>query len=1048
MSTSGFEIYNASAGSGKTFTLVKAYLKAVLSAKNPLYFKHLLALTFTNKAVNEMKSRILNTLSDFGKEDILSSDNQMFKMLLKELNFEPETLQKKAKQLLGFILHNYASFDVSTIDKFNHRLIRTFAHDLKIPTNFEVELDQDSLLNQAVDNLIQKAGEDDLLTKLLIDFSIEKADDDKSWDISFDFSKIAKLLVNENHKDYVSGLSEKTIEDFNTLKNNLRNQITSLEKEISQTSKQVLQLIDEAGLEHSDFLRGSLPKHFVKLQNKEFNIDFNKAQWMQKLENQPLYPKSTEPAIAKIIDAILPELITAFNTTKTLVYELRFLQAIYKNSTPLSVLNAINTELQLIKEEENKLLISEFNGIISKEIKDQPTPYIYERLGEKYKHYFIDEFQDTSKLQWGNLQKLISNALEQEYFGEQGSLLLVGDAKQAIYRWRGGYAEQFINLYNKTDYPFSVIQNVYDLDSNYRSSRAIVEFNNDLFKFLSKEAFTAESYQQLYDKAPQSTASENEGYVNLRFLEIGKEDDKEKLYSVEVCKVVKECLNSNYSKQDIAILVRKKSEGLAISEHLQEQGVAIQSSETMLLKNSEQVKLINNLLQYIIEPENKETKVNVLHNLSDTFYIDEKHRFLKARVHLEQDGFFNSLELQNRLVSIAKLKSKDLYDLTETLVRNFIPKEKIDAYIQSYLDVVFAFSQKKGSDIKGFLEHFEKKQNELAIASAGAQDAIKIMTIHKAKGLEFPVVIFPFADLDIYREKEAKEWIALDEKRYNGFDHTLLNYNKDFEYFNEESREIHVRHQSELELDNINLLYVTLTRAKEQLYIISKFDVLKKVEPNRKTYSGKFISYLQHKNLWDSTNLNYSFGKQSKAISTSGELAEGLSQNQFISNAIEEQNISIVTKSGLLWDTVQQKSIERGNLIHDLMALIKTEKDIPFALDSFLSSGKISKEQVAVLERIVLEITHHQKLVSYFNEVNKIYNEQNIISSNGEFYRPDRIVILPNGKATVIDYKSGKESPRHESQILTYKQLLEQMQITVEKMVLVYINDEIYVKEF
>ena len=400
MNASPFTIYNASAGSGKTFTLVKNYLKTVLQTKNPLLFRQILALTFTNKAVNEMKSRIIDTLQEFSDASILKETHPMFSTISKELGIEKQELHLRSKQLLKNILHNYASFDVSTIDKFNHRLIRTFAFDLKLPVNFEVELDQESLLNEAVDSLIQKTGTDKALTKVLVEFALEKADDDKSWNIALDFNKIAKLLVNENNLSYVAGLADKTLEDFESLKTQLKKDLTHTESLVVETANTSLDLISEAGLEHKDFLRGSLPKYFIKLSKKEFNIDYTKAAWMQKLETEPLYSKSLEASIASTIDAIQPELIQSFQHTKQLVYQLRFLKSFYKNITPLSVLNEINKALNELKLEQNKLLISEFNSLISNEIKDQPTPYIYERLGEKFKHYFIDEFQDTSKMQW------------------------------------------------------------------------------------------------------------------------------------------------------------------------------------------------------------------------------------------------------------------------------------------------------------------------------------------------------------------------------------------------------------------------------------------------------------------------------------------------------------------------------------------------------------------------------------------------------------------------------------------------------------------------
>jgi ATP-dependent exoDNAse (exonuclease V) beta subunit len=302
---SPFTIYNASAGSGKTYTLVKEYLKILFKSNHPEPFKHILAITFTNKAVAEMKARIIDTLKTFADETVLKSNDTMFESISNELEIEPLKLHRKAKSLLNSILHNYAAFDISTIDGFTHKLIRTFAHDLRLPLNFEVELDQDALLNEAVDSLIAKAGNDDTLTKILVDFAIEKADDDKSWDIAFDFNKIAKLLVNENDMPYVNSLEEKTLNDFKLLKSQLKKEISELENSIVDNAITILELIEESGLEFKDFSSSFLPKHFEKLANRNFTVSFG-TKWQEDIETKTLYPKRvTDTFLFKVFKSIL-----------------------------------------------------------------------------------------------------------------------------------------------------------------------------------------------------------------------------------------------------------------------------------------------------------------------------------------------------------------------------------------------------------------------------------------------------------------------------------------------------------------------------------------------------------------------------------------------------------------------------------------------------------------------------------------------------------------------------------------------------------------------
>ncbi len=1039
--TSSFTIYNASAGSGKTYTLVKEYLKILLKSKKKEPFKHILAITFTNKAVAEMKERIIETLKEFSNDAILSQPNSMFLSICEELEIEASSLHSKSKKLLEAILHNYAAFDISTIDGFTHKLIRTFAHDLKLPLNFEVELDQESLLNEAVDSLLSKAGIEKNLTKVLVDFAIEKADEDKSWDLSFDFNKIAKLLINENDIPFIESFKEKSIDDFNSLKILLKDEIKLTEKNIVEAANKVLTLIDECGLEFSDFSGGYLPKHFKNLAEKKLDLNFETKWQLDLIENNSLYPKRVKPDISAVIDSIQPELIIAFNETKQKVYHLKFLQAFYKNITPLSVLNAINNELDVLKSEQNKMLISEFNTIISNEIKNQPTPFIYERIGEKFNHYFIDEFQDTSLLQWENLIPLINNSLSTE----NGSAMLVGDAKQAIYRWRGGKAEQFIDLFNDTN-PFQVDKKVNNLPTNYRSYKEVVDFNNGFFKFLATRVFNNKAYESLYENAIQTNSKQDGGYVNFSFLEITKEDDRDELYASKVYETIDLCLQNNFNLEDICVLVRKKKDGIAIANYLSQKEIPIISSETLLIYNAPEVIFINNVLTFLIQPKNNEVKVAILSFLASLFKIENKHEFFSNKLQLSAIQLFRSFEKYGVYINSNSLTELSLFELVETIVRTFGLVKTSNAYVQFYLDVVLDYTQKKGSDISGFLNYFEKKKDSLSIVSPTGQNAVQIMTIHKAKGLEFPVVIFPYADLDIYFEKEPKEWFSLDKEKFNDFEYTLLNYSKDFENFGEEGLSIFNAHQSEQELDNINLLYVTLTRAIEQLFVISTKDISAKGEVNTKKYSGLFINYLSHLGLWNESDLIYDFGSQKKSSSQTAKKIT-LEEQEFISTAKEDHNINIVTNSGYLWDSNQEEAIEKGNLIHNIMSKINTKGDVEFVINDFIESSIINKPQAQILHKIIIEIVEHPKLVACFNSDNIIYNERDIITKQGQILRPDRVIINSKNEAIIIDYKTGKEDKSHVQQLISYQDVLELMKLKVIKKILVYINETIQVKE-
>ncbi len=1042
MKNSAFKIYNASAGSGKTFTLAKSYIKILVQGKNYSQFKSILAITFTNKAVGEMKERIVNMLKLFSSEESLNNPHPMFKAICEELSMPSAQLHNKSKHLLKHIIHNYAAFDISTIDGFTHRVIRTFAHDLKLPVNFEVELDQERLLNEAVDSLIAKAGSDKTLTEVLIDFAIEKADDDKSWDISYDFNKISKLLVYENDFAAIHTLKDKSLNDFKSLKEHLAKQISQLENAIVKIAEEILILINECSLQYADFNRSSLPKHFENLKAKKFDIKFDAAWQNDLVAGNTLYPKRVNESIATTIQSIQPNLSEAFIKTKVSVFELKLKKGFYKNTTPLSVLNAIQKELNALKSEQNKMLISEFNKIISNEIKDQPTPFIYERLGEKFKHYFIDEFQDTSKMQWENLVPLLDNALSTS----SGSAMLVGDAKQAIYRWRGGEAEQFIDLYNKVEKPFQVEAEVLTLDTNYRSAKAIVNFNNSFFEYLGNNYFSNSDYADLFKKAAQNTFNQDDGFVNLNFLDIQKEDDINELYASNVLETINQCMSKGFALNDICVLVRKRKEGVVIANYLSENRIKITSSETLLLKNSSKVCLINSFLKLLLQPNNDSLKVEVLSYLAEQQHIDDKHQFFITHLKTSLDDMFESLKELKIYIDKNHLLQLPLYELVEHIVRLFNLNENSDAYLQFYLDVVLEFTQKQNSDVTAFINYFEKKQDSLSVVTPENMNAVKIMTIHKSKGLEFPIVIYPFADLNIYRELEPKVWFPVDENEYSSFETLLLNYNKDVEHFGDIGNSIYNRHQSQLELDNINLLYVVLTRAVDQLFIISKKDLSSKGLVNENTYAGMFISYLQSIGKWSDNQLSYNFGQlvQNKKATEAEVPSNPL---KFISTPKEDHNLSIISKAGLLWDTQQEKAIERGNLVHLVLSKIKTIQDLDFAIDDLLVSGDIAKENTKALKSLVLNVIEHPELRLYFQDEFTIYNERDIITKSGQLIRPDRLNINSKNQVVIIDYKTGDRKSYHSSQLNDYESVLKQMNLIVTHKILVYINDTIDVIE-
>ncbi|GAL62196.1 helicase domain protein [Algibacter lectus] len=518
------------------------------------------------------------------------------------------------------------------------------------------------------------------------------------------------------------------------------------------------------------------------------------------------------------------------------------------------------------------------------------------------------------------------------------------------------------------------------------------------------------------------------------------------MFPEKVLENINNCLDNGYKLEDICVLVRKKKEGVAVANYLSQHNIPIISSETLLINNAPEVVFVNAVLGYLMQPKNDELKIEILDYLAKLFKVADKHGFFSKHIKLSVSDFFKSFEAFNIFINGDTLLQLPLYDLAETIVRNFNLVKTSNAYVQFYLDIVLDFSHKKGSDIPAFLEYFDKKKENLSIISPKGQDAVQIMTIHKSKGLEFPVVIFPYADLDIYKEIEPKEWLEIDKEKYNGFSHTLLNFNKDFEFFGEQGQHIFENHKAEQELDNINLLYVALTRPVEQLYIISKNDSALKEDAKSKKYSGLLINYLEHNNLWSDSELTYSFGDSKKTSKETTSLKETNIQHEFISTSKEQHNIKVVTKSGFLWDTTQEEAIEKGNLIHDIMSHIETKNDVNEVIQDFISSSTINPEQAIELKQLVLQIVNHTALKTFFTKENTIYNERDIITKEGVILRPDRVVITPNNDAVILDYKTGLEDKKHAQQLQVYQDVLKSMNFTVKQKYLIYINEGIEVR--
>ncbi len=1044
--SSKFTVYNASAGSGKTYTIVKEYLKIVLSSPSPFKYQQILAITFTNKAAAEMKERIFNQLREFGNLNPNDKPSDLLIDLEKELQLDRKLLIERAKNVSSQILHDYSKFNISTIDKFTHKLIRTFSFDLGLPVNFDVEMNVKNILEDAVDVLISKIGNQKDLTNALVNFSIRNLKDGKTWDIAYALKDISSELFKEEAVEEIEELKKHSISDFVTLAKTLR----ELEKEAIADFKKLgsnaLDLIYASDLEDENFSRGGVPKYFARCKEGLFGENNASKSVSTQFEKEQLYTKTNaKKPFAQTIDSIFRDLKDYFDSTMQWAEErgplVTLIRLILKNIDSVTVLNEIEKELSEIKRNNNVLFNSEFNKRISDEIKNQPVPYIYERIGEKFQYFFIDEFQDTSVLQWQNLIPLIENSM-----ANGGDCVIVGDGKQAIYRWRGGKAEQFIDLsQKKVEFPFEITPAT--LDKNYRSYSHIINFSNDFFKHTSS-SFSNESYRDMYiDGNNQKINNKVGGYIEIDIFEKNDAEDLNDQNNSRTENIIRDLTDEGYSLSDICILTRNNKEGISVSNYLIDNGIDVVSKESLLIKNNKNVDFCIQSLKLINFNDDFDARLKVIEYLISNGSIeineDETHNVYSEFVKLSTEKFYGRLKKYGINFDVNSFLKLPLYDAIEEFIRTFNLAENAGTEIQFFLDFVLEFSSRNNTGINSFLEHWEEKSGKLSLVIPEGLNAVQVMTIHKSKGLEFPIVIFPYANWNT-NDRNPKTWIELEnhEENFNGIKNALVGINKDLKT-TKGGDEIYKTHENEVMLDNLNLLYVALTRPVQRLYVITYKD-------SRKKLSKYFIDYLNHKSEYIKENMKvdgdkYCFGEK-VFIPTEYNNANKKYELKNLESYKWINRVRMSLEAPKYWNIGEITESEYGNLIHSILAEINYADEKEDVLNKLVLDGNLPTDMYDKINNLIDNIILNPNLKQYFSEEYEVKNEQDIILTDKTILRPDRVVIK-NNNAVVIDYKTGSRIEKHDEQINTYAKALESIGYTVDKKLLVYLKDTVEVVE-
>jgi ATP-dependent exoDNAse (exonuclease V) beta subunit len=1032
-----FVVYKSSAGSGKTFTLVKEYLKLALGDPQRLSynFKRILALTFTNKAAAEMRIRIVKALTNICDGKTSELDN----MLCKEMNLDATELKNRANTLLNYMLHHYSDFAVSTIDSFSHKIVKTFAHDLGLSVNFNLEMDTGEFYNKVIANLINEIGNDKAITDLLKEFVLNNLDDEQSWDPEKSMQEFAKLLQKESSVQHVKGLASLDEETRTKLKEKLHKETKAYRDTIKQKGQQALDLIEKQGLSDDDFnYKKSGPQGFFR-KCAAFELDENNSRIIEAIEKNKWQGKDIDAETKAKLDKIIPELNKLGKELLDYINENKARYTLYdlinKRIYPILLLNKIQSITNELKDEEQLVFIEEFNTRIFDLIKNEPVSFIYERLGDRYKNFLLDEFQDTSTLQWQNILPLVENSLAEGHFN-----LLVGDGKQSIYRWRNANVKQFALLPELENTEDSLMLSQQQealkrnykqeqLNVNYRSRSSIIEFNNSLFENLSKTYLT-DPLNRIYEGQAQEKKNNAVGLVTIMNDPQPSEQLEDFVLELTL-KHVNNSLQNGYSFKHICILTNSNKKGSAIANFLSKKSIPVISNDSLLLNNCPEINTLAAFYRYIQNGKDAVSASVVLNYLLSIkkISLDQFHKSVSS---LNENGLYTILENLGVHISETELQTKNLLDLCIYLIERLGMNQVASAgiYLRFFLDEVSKFMSTQNSNVSEFNAWWEKRSQESSLIISEDLNAVKIMTIHKSKGLEFPIVIIPFCNWDV--AKDLEQWVKLNDAELPiqsaylklGKSSVEAGFSKEAEVENQERT-----------LDNINKLYVAFTRAVDELHIISSTST----RSTRKTVDHWLRSYLETSTLFKKKEDHYEFGAPTKPSEESKKKEDVL---QLHSLDIKSELRSVQIKGSFLnGSELVEGAKQKGIVMHYVLSNIKHIGDIDNALQNAILEGLISIEEQKDLKDMLLQLIQQKELSSYFDPSKKIFSEKEILMDTGEILRPDRIVISEH-ETCIIDYKTGKENTaKYAQQMKDYQWALEKMGFKNIKKLLVYIEN-------
>ena len=1030
------KVLKASAGSGKTWNLARQYLKLLLQKHDGYSYRHILAVTFTNKATDEMKTRILKELHTLAKNPELSG---YYKDFVPAIYPDSVALSEAAETLLCNILHDYGAFAVSTIDRFFQQTLKSFAREIGQFSSYSIELDKGSLVRESVDRFLDSLTENEEHSRSLewmTRKTLSQLEEGDGYRLDFTLKKIADRFNSEEFRMAVekSGIEEASLyadERLNVLDEGCRTIVENYSRQISESVAAIYAAFESAGLDPFDTSRHFMSNNLNKYESlgKDDSVPMITDSFRKNASDVSLWYPKAKKHLESMVTAEIEQAVSSFLSLFDAEYKVcNTALQLRKQVYGFAVANDLYENYRAIMKEKNVLTIDRTNSILRDIIDGCDTPFIYEKSGVRYDHFLLDEFQDTSLVQWDNFRPLLENSVAS---GNEN--LIVGDVKQSIYRWR---QSEWDLLENQVSADFPDRTDVKSLDTNFRSSRDIVEFNNEYFQaaaeYLDRRYGEGNVISGIYADVAQKVHHEDRaGMVEALFCE------KESFYPC-ILEAVRSAIDKGYKAGDITILVRLNQEGGDIAEYLIANGVPVVSDDSLKVSSSLTVRRLVSLLAGMENPE------------------DSMAKHLASSLGLELPACWHSLvDLCEDLLRRLSEADPDTYN-AETL------------YIQSFMDLVLDFVSSEGNTLRGFLKKWaEDKSN---ISSPKSDDSVRIMTVHKSKGLDFPYVIFPslesvgFYSFTNRWSKPDVEGTELESVADGVYDVYLSGKSEDTLFAQRYREELLMQY-----VDNINVLYVALTRASRAMTLISPMPSgVELTDDGCIADETKFSGFAQWTLAYIASNraqLGFDFQQaedQTYVCFRRGEFPDPVQEEssssasmrtQFNSWPLNPEEDSVFERGRLKMSAdamdffadggltgASASNRIRGVVLHDILSRVVLPEDLHHSVRQAVLAGDLTEEEALEAEALLAQRIDEVRGRGWFpSERDAVINERDLIDTDGNISRPDRVVMGPEG-VIIIDYKFGEHDPRYIRQIKRYADIWRRMGYDKVSSVLWYVH--------